>query len=132
MANEPIPTNGDRPNQKFFERFLDNQTRELALKAQELELEKQREQNNTELSRAALEAQERDRAHERDSRRNERKDRHKAALGFLLIIAVLIGAAIYLGAKDIGIELIKSVGLLVAGAFGGYGYAKSKPQQDEE
>ncbi|TDB34848.1 hypothetical protein TEP_15065 [Stenotrophomonas sp. TEPEL] len=116
---------------QLLEQILENQVREFEIKSRELEIEKQKDANAFQFSREALSAQERDRKHERECKRGERRDRYWLIAIMALILAGLIGAALAMGHKDVAIELVKAVILISAGAAGGYGLAKKK-QDDPE
>lgn len=128
MANDVVPPKP--PNSELLSKFLENQTKEIEQRANELELERQKDANALEYGKCALEAQERDRRHERDSKRGEQRDRHILVGGLVLLLAVVIITSMALGFKDVAIEIGKAVALLSAGAVGGYGYAKSKKDED--
>ncbi len=138
--NHPIPAGKPEPEgqqgkpiqeMQLLEQILENQVREFELKSRELEIEKQKDANAFQFSREALSAQERDRKHERECKRGERRDRYWLIAGMGLILSGLIGAALAMGHKDVAIELVKAIILISAGAAGGYGLAKKK-QDDPE
>lgn len=129
MPNEPVP---QKQNIQLIEQFVKNQGKELEQRAQELDLEKQKDANAFEYGKLALEAQERDRKHERERRRGERRDRYFLIGGALVLLVILVGGAMMMGYANIAMEIAKAVALLAAGAWGGYGYARSKDRDDDE
>jgi cation transport ATPase len=130
MANEPaIPAQSN--NAALLTKFVENQSKELEHRAQELQLEKQKDDHAFEYGKEALAAQERDRKHERESAREQRRDRHKFILLILVVVAALLLGVIYLGQAQVALELTKSLGIFLAGAVGGYGYAKVKSSDSE-
>lgn len=131
MANDPVPTG--KSNNDLLAKFVENQHRELEFKAQELEFERQKDNNSLDYAKESLAAQERDRIHERDCKRNQRRDQQRMILWIAVLLVALILGAIYLGSEQIGLELAKALGFMAAGAVGGYGYARrSKQDSDEE
>lgn len=129
-ANQSAPRHGVTPD--LFERFLDNQTKEIAIRQHELDLEKQKDSHNFEFSKAALDAQERDRIHERECKRNQYKDRHRLVFWVVLILAGLIVAALYLGSEKLAMEVAKGIGYITAGLLGGYGLAKKGKDDNDQ
>jgi Flp pilus assembly protein TadB len=113
------------PDRELLERFVENQGKDLAVRAQELEIEKQKDNNSLEFGKLSLAAQERDRTHDRECGRKVQRDRLIAVLTVVLIFAALVFAALQLNKDAIAMELVKAVILVSAGAAGGYGYAKS-------
>ena len=86
--------NDEDPRNELVERYLDQQSKEIAIRAQELEIERQKDFHNFEFGKAALEAQAQDRMHDRNSKVNELRHRHRLLIGLFLILAALIlGAA---------------------------------------
>jgi hypothetical protein len=121
---DPTPT-------ELVAQFVENQSKELAQRAQELQLERHKEDNAFQFGKEALAAQERDRKDERACERDQRKDRLRAILIGLGIVSALLLGTTWLERGDIALELAKTIALLAAGAAGGYGYAKSKEKDGE-
>jgi len=101
-----------------------NQALELEQRAQEMEIERQKDAHSFEYGRMALEAQERDRKHARECRRGERRDRYILLTVLALILVVLIGAALYLGDNEVARKIVDAIIYLSAGAASGYGIAR--------
>ncbi len=136
--NAMLPSGG-KPSERghgitpdLFERFLENQSREIETRQDELDLEKQKDSHNFEFSKAALDAQERDRIHERECKRNQYKDRYRLVFWVVLILASIIVASLYLGSEKLAMEIAKGIGYISAGLLGGYGLGKnSKPGESD-
>ncbi|MEN6538909.1 MAG: hypothetical protein ABFC67_04790 [Mizugakiibacter sp.] len=128
MASEMVPPGGPPTDPKWLEQLVENQKQEIALKANELELEKQRDNNNLSWARESLAAQERDRKHERECQRDKQKDRQRFVLFLLGIIAAVVLVALWLGKDAVATEIAKAVVFVAAGSIGGYGYARSKAE----
>lgn len=124
--NTPVPAGKQGQEMQLLEQILENQVRDFELKSRELDLEKQKDEHSYLYSKDALAAQERDRKHERECKRGERRDRYFLIFGVAAVVAILIGTALALGHKDVALELTKAVILIAAGAAGGYGLAKKK------
>ncbi|MDO4709055.1 MAG: hypothetical protein Q4B94_04430 [Pseudomonadota bacterium] len=116
----------------LVEQILENQTRELVVRAQEVELEKQKDENAFAFSKEALAAQAKDREHARECRRNEKKDQQKMVLWLFFLVGLLIFGVTVYGAKDLALELAKAIILLAAGASGGYGIATARQRRKKD
>jgi len=112
--------------------FVRNQALELEQRAQEMELERQKDAHSFEYGRMALEAQERDRKHTRECRRGERRDRYILLTVLSLILVLLIVAALYLGDGEVARKIVDAIILLSAGAASGYGVARWRGHQRAE
>ncbi|MGY6214955.1 hypothetical protein ACW73L_07320 [Methylolobus aquaticus] len=105
-------------------KFIENQGRELDLKARELQLQEQQDKHSFEYSKQALAAKaddlERQRAHEHKA--------HTSWLIFLGALALLITSivlvALFLNQSAIATEIIKAIVLVAGGGFGGYGLGR--------
>lgn len=111
---------------ELIQKFVDNQSKELMFKAQELEVEKQKDQNSLEYGKLALAAQERDRVHERECGRGEKKDQHRFIVWIAGVVALLIIAALFMDKDKIAEELVKVIVYIGAGVAAGYGLATRK------
>lgn len=133
MEDQGEGSDADAKSQ-LVERYLDQQGRELAIRAHELEIEKQKDDHNFEFSKAALAAQAEDRKHDRNCKIEEVRHRHRLVIYLALIISAMVSGAIWMGQPAVALEIAKCIGLLLAGGIGGYGYAKSrnKPPSDEQ
>lgn len=108
-----------------------NQEKKLALEAQQLSLQAQQDRHSYEFACKALQAK---------SAGQDKKQGHEAKIlviktaGLLLlalIVAVLIGFAIWSNHRDEAMEIIKALIYLSSGAAAGYGFARSKRDQEE-
>jgi hypothetical protein len=106
--------------------FVENQTKELEIRAQELDIQKQQDNNNLTWARENLAAQERDRAHERTCNRGRSRERMIFAAILVSFLCGVMIFAMWTGKDSIAMELVKAVGFLTAGAVGGYGYGRSR------
>lgn len=133
MAHDMVVgDNGQPDQQQLLEQLLENQKQDFALRAQQLELDKQKDNNALAFGREALAAQERDRIHDREVGRKTKRD----VLWLIVVVAIIIGAiitiALCMGKDTIASEIIKAVAYGGLGSAGGYGLGRSgKTRQDQ-
>ena len=98
--------------------LLENQTKELELKAQELALRKQQDDHSFEFSKQALDAQVSDR--EKQRCHNDKLKRDQYILNALLSLTIMpvIIVSLYLNKESIAIEIIKVIVFIFAGGVG--------------
>lgn len=130
--NDDLKDEGQQLTPAAIGQLINNQARDLELRAIELEIERQRDRDTAEISRAAIDAQVEDRRHERETQREMQKDRQRTAAIIIVVVAALIAMTIWLGAKELGLELVKLCAYVSAGALGGYGYAKKNSSRSDE
>lgn len=105
--------------------ILDNQAKEIQIRATELELQKQEDIHNFEFGKIALDSQIQDRKQQRD---HQKKIRLLSYIFVFLInraVIALTGYALSLNKDAIASEIIKAVCYVMAGGIGGYGIGKS-------
>ena len=105
--------------------LLENQAKELELKAIELALQKQQDEHGFEFGKAALLAKIEDRKLQRNHQLSVKKATHKLVTVLALIISAIVCYAIYSNNSPIAMEIIKAIVYLVGGGLGGYGVAKA-------
>lgn len=127
---EPVKDAGDRV--QLVERYLDQQNTELTVRAQELEVQRQKDEHAFDFGKAALAAQAEDRRHERDCKTQELRYRHRFIIILVVLLSLLVVGIILAGQPQIATEIAKAIGYLMAGGLGGYGYARSKPRNESE
>lgn len=133
------PQRGQPPDRAFdpelFARFLETQAAELEIRREENELKKKELDYNYDHAKRLLEAQLKDRGEERTFT-EKNNSRGAKLVGFLVLI--LLAAVVYalkINKDVIVLELVKYVGLLLAGGVGGYSLRtvqdrKEPPQQN--
>lgn len=126
MATQLTNNNSNRLSESQLQHLLNNQEKELELKAQELELHKQTNNNNHDYAKSVLSAQVEDRKLEREV--NTRLITLYLIVGMIICILffVFLAVTIYFKQFQIAEELIKAIVYTGAGAIGGYGYKASK------
>lgn len=130
------------PAPEMVERIIEVQSREihvknkeLDVKAHELELLKQKDTNQYQFALASLEAQRDDREAERAHIRRMTKGVIGVVCLALLLLAGTIGSCIFTGNGALAVEILKALGYLVAGGFGGWGIGRKgtkKESSDEK
>lgn len=112
-----------------IERIVDNQTREIELRAREIDLRQQEDRHSFEYAQAALSAQVQDRTHQRSFQLQQRKYSYQLAAFVATLIVASVIASVWLGENQVAMEIVKSVVLLLGG--GGAGYAVGRHQQSQ-
>lgn len=125
----PVAPSGNRPlpalSEDTIKQLLEQQRRETDLRAQEMQLRMQELQNNSAHAEKVLATQERDIEAERSHARRMEKGRLIFAGFVLLGIASIVFAGMYLNKDALVSDMLKIMGGVVAGAIGGYGWARS-------
>lgn len=119
----------EQPPMQLIEKFIDNQSKELALRGQEIGLQAQQEKNNFEFSREALKAQADDRKEQRQFMLSQRKHTYFFLSFVFTLILGLVAYALHKGDTAVATEIIKAIIYLSGGGLGGYGYAKAKHKE---
>lgn len=134
MANELRPPSTPPEPPEWFGKFLEIQAKEIEERAEERKLRAQNEQNQFELAKLSLSAQERALAGENNSVTDRRRDTYML-IGFLVLLVIaLVGIAMWLDKDAIAIEIVKAAVFLTAGGAGGYavGRGKSRSESDDD
>lgn len=122
---EPAETPALAPH--TIEQLVQNQTRELELRARELDLQQQEERHNFEYAQAALAAQMQDRQDGRRFRQRLRSNGYLLASWVILAVVGLVGTALWLNKDQVALEIIKSIVLLLSGGSAGYALGRHQP-----
>ena len=112
--------------QKVIDRFLEVQTKELDIRAREVEIEACRDSNNHEYNMKALEVEAEDRSDHRQGFIKIQQHRFYFIGALALISAASIVGLAVSGNAALALEVIKAGAFMGAGSFGGYFYGKSK------
>lgn len=113
-------------------RMLDNQSRELELRAQELVLRKEQEKHNFEFAKEALKAQQSDRAQIREQWKTGLKIRGILALAFLIIVLIFCAWAIRYNKDQLVIEIGKACLFFGAGGASSYSFGKYRGKLEQQ
>lgn len=134
--NNNLPQNRTKPGHNtqvdtgLIEKFLQNQSKELDIKAKEIEQLKTSDQHAFEYSKIALEKEAIDRSSQRDFVRKCRKDSFLFISGIVAVIGLLVGYSLWIGKDQIAMEIIKSVIFLLSGGAGGYAIGRRAKEND--
>jgi hypothetical protein len=109
--------------------LVENQAKELELRAQELALQKQQDDHGFEFSKKALETQLEDRKLQREHNIHLQRNQYILSGILSVMVVVIIITALFLNKETIAIEMIKAIVFLLAGGIGGYGLSKKKGKQ---
>ena len=115
--------------------FLDIARQEIQIRQQELELQKQEKSDAHEYAKLALAEQVSDRKDTRQHRQTARRDKMIGGLVAMVVLASFIIILLYMGYERIAFEIVKVLGLLAVGAFGGAAYQRSRkkdPDKDDD
>lgn len=105
---------------EIFNKFLENQARELALREQELLLQHQQSANAHEYAQLALQAQVEDREQNRKHHQKFRRERLWFATFVSLLLAAFLAYTLTIGKDVFAQEILKALVYLLAGGLGGY------------
>ncbi|WP_126962487.1 hypothetical protein [Xanthomonas arboricola] len=117
---------------EFRTQQLDVERNKVEIEHQKVEFEQQKDKNAYDFGIKALAAQAEDRKHARETSRQEKRDSHRMLTGILIIIAGLVGYALFLDKDQIAMELVKAIVFLSAGAAAGYGLAKKSEKSEDK
>ncbi len=106
--------------------FLEVAKRDIEIRQQELELQRQEKANTHEYAKLALNAQVLDKKDERKDRRSERLEKMVFALVSTIVLAAFLIISVYMGHEQIALDAIKNLGLIIISGYGGYQYAARK------
>jgi hypothetical protein len=109
--------------------MIENQKRELELRAGELTLRAQEDEHSFKHAEKMLEAQERDRASQRVYRLKSAKHLYWFVGALVLMVITFLAVLALMGKEQMAMEIFKAAAYLVTGVTGGvfYGKAKSHP-----
>lgn len=125
--NRPI-IDGDVPPVHLLEKFIENQSKELSIRSQEIELQAQENKQTAEISHRALEFQAQDRRETRQYMLSKIKLTLILSGTLVIVFLGVVAFAMHSGNSSVAIEMLKAVGYIATGLLGGYGYAKSRPK----
>lgn len=122
----------------FFNKILESNTQEQVIKHQQLLLEKdqvqaetKRDDNSFKFGMASMEAQLRDRKHNRECDRSQKRDTYILIAILSFIIFSLIIVSMFLNKDEVAKELVQAIIYLITGATAGYGFAIKKVSKNE-
>ena len=111
--------------------LLENQAKELELKAIELALQRQQDDHGFEFGKAALLAKIEDRKLQRNHQLSVKKSTYILVTILALIVSSIIFYALYSNNSPIAMEIIKAIVYITGGSLGGYGLAKASSKSKD-
>lgn len=117
---------------ELLQQFLDNQSRELEIKTQELALRKQEDSHSFEFGKMAMDVQLEDRNKHREYNISLLKGRNWLVAFIASAILAVIIVSLYLNKDAVATEVIKALVFIFAGGVGGYGIAKNAAADEKE
>ncbi|EMH78145.1 hypothetical protein EHI8A_184020 [Entamoeba histolytica HM-1:IMSS-B] len=124
----PAETQKQQPKEllRALTKLVEASTLEHEIKQEELAVRRQEIESNEKIAMASISAQ-RDFHSERFSKYNSHLVHRYWFVGVMtIVICIFAGMAIYLGAKDLVMDLSKLIASMSLGAFGGYHWGKNK------
>jgi hypothetical protein len=103
---------------EILSKLLENHKQELAIRTQEVRLQEHKDNNAFMFAKEALAAKLRD----REDQRELEKFRFRYAVYIVFALLILVALALILNKEQFALEILKSIILVTAGAFGGYSY----------
>jgi hypothetical protein len=136
MSNRPLSNKTNQhtpvPDTELIQLFLHNQSKELDIKAKEIDQQRVSDQHTFEYSKIALEKEAIDRNAHRDFVRKCRKDTFLFISGIGALITLVVGYSLYIGKDQIAMEIIKSLIFLLSGGAGGYALGRKEKAKNSE
>lgn len=132
MADHTVVSSSSELPIETVEMMVNNQAKEFELRAEELALKKQEDNNGFEFGKIALDAKMDDRGQCRNHERKKTRDRYFFSGFVILVLSTAIITALLAGYKDVAMEILKAVIYLSAGALGGWGVSKKKMPTPED
>ena len=124
MTNEVSP--------ELINNLVAAQERELILKSEQINLQKQADQNAYQYSIEALAANLEDRKDQRKYLKHKDIINYCFAGGIVLVIIIVIIIALFLNKDAAALEILKDVAIFFGGGAGGYAYSKKPSHEDKK
>lgn len=137
MANknsQPAPGRGHQPLQlspDVMQRLLDQQGRELEIRAEQLAIDAQREANQATIAKISIDANLKDRQDHRSYLERRTKNLFIGSTVLFSILCAFCGYVIYIGRGEIVYKIAEIISIFFAGFAGGYGLKAAKASRSE-
>jgi cation transport ATPase len=135
MASNPPQQRHNLPqfSEETLRDLLSVQKQELALRVKEVERDNAEISLNQGIAQHTIEAQERDRQHEREEQTKRQRTFQNFTILVLLIILIFAGFAMWIGQKDLVLDMLKVVVGFVGGmGFQAYKNSKRQPSPSDD
>lgn len=113
-----------------MQEFLSLQKGELAIRLEEVKRDQAEISHNQSIAKQSIDAQERDRKHEREEVTKRQKSGQWFILGTILVLVVFAGYALSIGESELVLDVIKIL-VAFAGGMGYQAYRQHKNLPDE-
>ena len=110
----------------MIERFLELQKEELAVRAKELELGFQQDNNQKEIAEKSISANLQDRENERVYLGKQSKIRLVGIVIVFFIVAAFCSYSLFLGKETVVMKIAEALVIFASGFIGGYGFRSAK------
>lgn len=111
---------------RIAERLIETQNKELEVRQQEVQVKSRDVDNQKELALSAIQAKKYDRQESRKTYERESTKTKVFVLAVIIVLAVFSLVLVWLEYVSLAEEIIKYALTATLGAFGGYGYARTK------
>ena len=132
MDNQPMSSEPKEIPVELIQVFLGNQTKELEIKAQELEIAKQEEVHNFEVTKLSIKFQSENFENSREHHKYLWKLWTILGISTVVSLTILMIAALWLGKEQFILEILRIVFYGGVGATAGSYYQKSKLLSQKE
>ena len=119
----------DKPSEMpraLFKEFLDIQSREIEIRAREMDLRKQKDDHMFEAGKLGLEAQIQDRREQRGFDLKVKQSTFVFAFLVAVVFVALLITALALNKDQVALEIVKAAIFLASGGAGGYALGKHR------
>lgn len=120
--------NSNIPPAPVIEKMLALQEKDLILKTQQLDLQKQTDQHSFQYAKDALVENAKDRDAQRKYHKSILRESYFFASFIILIFFIFMAIALYFNKDDLAKEIVRAIIYLGSGGIGGYFWGKSKPK----
>ena len=131
-SNPPAHRNGTpQISEETVKDLIAVQKQTLTIKLKELERDSAEIEYNKKIAQSSIDAQERDRKHEREEGTKRQSHKYYFAFAIVVVIFIFSGFALHLGKTELLMDIVKAA----IGFLGGMGFAtyrnKTKDRDDE-
>lgn len=116
---------------ELIQKFFDFQEKDIQLKGAQLELQKQKDSNSYEFAKAALSARNSDASAIRLHQHSILNSVLRFIAFMVLVFVAFMIYCLHSGNQEIAMQIIKGIGLIATGGFGGYGIGSRRRQLDK-
>lgn len=131
MANPNSPRNQlPALTEETLKELLSVQKQDIALRVEEVRRDSVEITHNQSIAKQSIEAQERDRKHDREEVTKRQRSQHIFVIAVLIVLVFFSGYALHIGQSAVVLDLIKVL-IGFAGGMGYQAYKSSKERNDD-